>query len=133
VTYKLLITDAAGFIGCNVAARFVEQGKQVTTCDNLSPYGSEKNLRWLRETFGTDGFEFPLDDVCDKSAILPVVKNSEIIIHVAGQVAVTTSVPYPRMDFENNVLGTFNVFESARVAALAHSLVIKITSITQSI
>ncbi|OIN92267.1 MAG: CDP-paratose 2-epimerase [Anaerolineae bacterium CG1_02_58_13] len=39
-----------------------------------------------------------------------------MIVHLAGQVAVTTSVINPRDDFENNALGTFNVIEAARLS-----------------
>jgi CDP-paratose 2-epimerase len=41
-------------------------------------------------------------------------KNKDVIVHLAGQVAVTTSVINPREDFEINALGTFNVLEAAR-------------------
>jgi CDP-paratose 2-epimerase len=39
-----------------------------------------------------------------------------VIVHLAGQVAVTTSVTDPRDDFESNALGTFNVLEAARLS-----------------
>ena len=41
---------------------------------------------------------------------------SDVIVHLAGQVAVTTSVTHPRDDFEANALGTFNVVEAARAS-----------------
>jgi CDP-paratose 2-epimerase len=45
-----------------------------------------------------------------------VARDADIIIHLAGQVAVTTSVLHPREDFEDNALGTFNVLEAARLS-----------------
>ena len=112
---KILITGGAGFIGCNAAARFIAQGEQVTICDNLSRHGSHKNLQWLSETFGPTGFEFLQDDIRDAEAINLAVRNKNIILHLAGQVAVTTSVVDPRTDFEINAIGTFNVLEAARL------------------
>src|SRR5207248_11424874 len=40
--------------------------------------------------------------------------DADAVLHLAGQVAVTTSVADPRADFEANALGTFNVLEAVR-------------------
>ena len=40
----------------------------------------------------------------------------DAVLHLAAQVAVTTSVADPRADFEINALGTFNVLEAVRLA-----------------
>lgn len=113
---KILITGGAGFIGSNAAARFLKLGQQVTICDNLSRKGAEKNLEWLRSQFGAHSFEFHPVDVRAAEALLPIVKNQDVIIHLAGQVAVTSSVVNPRDDFENNAFGTLNVLEAARLS-----------------
>ena len=51
---------------------------------------------------------------------MPIVwlgtRNADVIVHLAGQVAVTTSVTDPRQDFESNALGTFNALEAARLS-----------------
>ena len=112
---KILITGGAGFIGCNAAARFIKQGEKVTILDNLSRPGAHKNLDWLRETFGSTAFEFLQSDIRDSEAVNLAVKNKNVILHLAGQVAVTTSVVDPRTDFEINAIGTFNVLEAARL------------------
>jgi CDP-paratose 2-epimerase len=44
------------------------------------------------------------------------VARHDVVHHLAGQVAVTTSVQDPRSDFESNALGTFNVLEAVRAA-----------------
>ena len=112
---KILITGGAGFIGCNAAARFIRQGEEVTIYDNLSRPGALKNLDWLQETFGSKAFEFIQSDIRDSNAVNLAVKDKNIILHLAGQVAVTTSVVDPRTDFEINAIGTFNVLEAARL------------------
>lgn len=112
---RILITGGGGFIGCNVAARFIRQGNQVTIYDNLSRRGANQNLQWLEKEFGHGAFEFRQADVRDANAMTAAIKGQEAIIHLAGQVAVTTSVSDPRRDFEDNALGTFNVLEAARL------------------
>ncbi len=110
---KILITGGAGFIGSNLTAHFVRAGHTLTIFDNFSRRGSEANLAWLRESFG-DGFAVIRGDVREAEAIARAARGQEAIFHLAGQVAVTTSVADPRDDFENNALGTFNTLEAAR-------------------
>ena len=50
-------------------------------------------------------------------ALLARHADADAVLHLAGQVAVTTSVADPRADFEINALGTFNVLEAVRTAA----------------
>ncbi len=110
---KFLITGGAGFIGSNLASHFVKAGHAVTVFDNFSRRGSESNLAWLRETAG-DAFAVVRDDIRNADAIANAARGQDVILHMAGQVAVTTSVNDPRADFEANALGTFNVLEAAR-------------------
>ncbi|HEY5904073.1 MAG TPA: GDP-mannose 4,6-dehydratase [Anaerolineales bacterium] len=109
-----LVTGGAGFIGSNFVHRLLERGEHVTIYDNLSRGGSVRNLEWLRGEFGTDAFELVTADVRDAEALAAAARDAEVIAHLAGQVAVTTSVVEPREDFEINALGTFNALEAAR-------------------
>ncbi len=111
------ITGGAGFIGCNLADYHLKHGEPVIVFDDLSRNGAESNLAWLRNNHG-DLLTFVKGDVRDFEALrgaLPV--GVERVYHMAGQVAVTTSVLEPRADFEANALGTFNVLEAVRAAA----------------
>ncbi|CFX14230.1 CDP-paratose 2-epimerase [Candidatus Filomicrobium marinum] len=112
-TKSVLITGGAGFVGCNAARYFSGRNWSVTVLDNLSRTGTEQNLEWLRD--GTS-FDFEHADVCDRAAIDRVVseKRYDAVIHLAAQVAVTTSVVDPRADFMANALGTFNVLDAIR-------------------
>lgn len=110
-----LITGGAGFIGSNYVARLLQRGEQVTIYDNLSRAGAPLNLRWLRETYG-DSFRLITGDVRDASLLAAAARQADVIVHLASQVAVTTSVLHPREDFEINALGTFNVLEAARLS-----------------
>lgn len=111
-----LVTGGAGFIGSNYVERLLDKGKKVTIYDNLSRAGANVNLRWLRESFGSHAFHLVQGDVRDADAIRDAASDAEVIVHLAGQVAVTTSVTEPRDDFECNALGTFNVLEAARAS-----------------
>lgn len=110
-----LITGGAGFIGSNYAARCISRGDKVIIFDNLSRAGSKRNLTWLEETYGKTSFELIVGDIRDFSAVQSVSRNASRILHLAAQVAVTTSVTDPRNDFEINAQGTFNALEAARL------------------
>ncbi|MCC6191276.1 MAG: GDP-mannose 4,6-dehydratase [Anaerolineales bacterium] len=112
---RLLITGGAGFIGCNLAAYFMRAGHAVTIFDNFSRRGSEANLAWLQRERAPGPTVVP-GDVRDAEAITRAAREQDAIFHLAGQVAVTTSVSDPRRDFEDNALGTFNALEAARAS-----------------
>jgi CDP-paratose 2-epimerase len=112
---KITVTGGAGFIGSNLAQRLIGEGHEVTIFDNLSRSGGESNLRWLREQFGAEGFRFAHGDLRDFESLKRAIEGAERVYHLAGQVAVTTSVKDPRSDFEDNALGTFNALEAARL------------------
>lgn len=112
---RILITGGAGFIGSNLAHRLIGEGHEVTVFDNLSRSGCELNLNWLRETHGPDAFHLVTASLTDFDALRRAADGVNRIYHLAGQVAVTTSVRNPRQDFEDNALGTFNALEAARL------------------
>ncbi|MBK7316760.1 GDP-mannose 4,6-dehydratase [Candidatus Villigracilis affinis] len=111
-----LITGGAGFIGSNYVHRLLKRGEAVTIFDNLARAGAPRNLEWLKKEFGANAFEMVVGDVRDADRIAEAAKGADVIVHLAGQVAVTTSVTNPRDDFEVNALGTFNVLEAARLS-----------------
>jgi CDP-paratose 2-epimerase len=114
---EYLITGGAGFIGSNYASRLIARGERVIIYDNLSRIGAPLNLKWLRDTYGKNSFELVEGDVRDAQLITKSTRTADVIIHLAGQVAVTTSVVNPRDDFECNAVGTFNVMEAARLSS----------------
>jgi CDP-paratose 2-epimerase len=112
---KWLVTGCAGFIGCNAAASFLARGDVVVGVDDLSRPGTELNLRWLEGLGG----EFALErcDIRDERSLDDVFAanaDADSVLHLAGQVAVTTSIAAPRDDFEINALGTFNICDATR-------------------
>ena len=111
-----LVTGGAGFIGSNYVGRLIQRGERVTIYDNLSRAGAPRNIAWLEETFGKDAFRLIVGDLRSADLITESAKEADIIVHLAGQVAVTTSVINPRDDFEANALGAFNALEAARLS-----------------
>ena len=111
-----LVTGGAGFIGSNYVHRLLKRGEKVTIFDNFSRGGAPRNFDWLKSEFGESAFDVIVGDVKDAEKITASAKSADVIVHLAGQVAVTTSVTDPREDFESNALGTFNVMEAARLS-----------------
>jgi CDP-paratose 2-epimerase len=108
-----LITGGAGFVGSNLAATLLERGDTVTVFDSLARHGASENLAWLR-SLGLAHFIH--GDIRNAFDVEQTIKNvePEVIFHLAGQVAMTTSMQSPRRDFEINVLGSINVLEAVR-------------------
>jgi CDP-paratose 2-epimerase len=113
----MLITGGAGFIGCHAARYFAEKGWDISILDNLSRQGSELNLAYLRDAIDCD---FHQADVRSSDAIENWFQHAgrvDAVLHLAAQVAVTTSVQDPSADFDINARGTVNVLEAARAYA----------------
>lgn len=107
---KLLVTGGCGFVGSNLAYSAIAKGYKVYLFDNLSRFGSEKNKSWLLDS---PNIEFVYGDIRNQNDIERCLNlvSPDVIFHLAGQVAMTTSLANPRMDFETNVVGTINLLE----------------------
>ncbi len=116
MTRNYFITGGAGFIGSNYVHRLLERGENVTIYDNLSRSGAPRNVAWLEDTFGKEAFKLIKGDIRNADLLTVSAKEADVIVHLGGQVAVTTSVINPRDDFEANALGTFNALEAARLS-----------------
>lgn len=110
----MLITGGAGFIGSNAAHHFAKAGYKVTIFDNFSRTGTRDNGAWLTKEI--PDITVIEGDIRKPKEIEKAVKGKQVVLHLAGQVAVTTSVTDPRTDFDINALGTFNVLEAVRLA-----------------
>jgi CDP-paratose 2-epimerase len=111
---NLLITGGCGFLGSNLAAHAMTAGHEVTLFDNLSRDGSRINLSWLQ---GQGRFRFIHGDIRSLTDVTLAVTTScpDAVFHLAGQVAMTTSIGNPRLDFETNLVGSHNLLESVRL------------------
>ena len=112
---SVIITGGAGFVGVNVASHFLKKGCRVVIFDNLSRKGGTENLRWLKHHPNARCLHVLAGDVrSPTSALMAEIERSDALYHLAAQVAVTTSVRDPRLDFEVNAEGTLNMLELVR-------------------
>jgi len=124
---KILITGGSGFLGSNLAAYSLGEGDDLLVFDNLSRKGSVENLAWL-ESQGE--FRFVHGDIRNQNDVVRTVSefSPDVIFHLAGQVAMTTSIANPRLDFETNVMGSHNLLEAVRLHVPAAAVVYSSTN-----
>jgi CDP-paratose 2-epimerase len=112
---NIIITGGAGFIGSNAAKFFLNRNDNVVIFDNLSRSGADKNLNWLKTSnIKPEIVIGEIINLQDVNLLKKYLKTADVVIHLAAQVAVTTSIINPRLDFEVNSLGTFNLLETIR-------------------
>ncbi|MDE8601616.1 GDP-mannose 4,6-dehydratase [Marinomonas sp. RSW2] len=111
---KYLITGGCGFLGSNIASELIKRGEEVIVFDSLYRYGSYQNLEWLKSL---GDIQFVHSDIRNTNDVERTIKNCkpDVVYHLAGQVAMTTSIADPRMDFEVNVCGSFNLLNAIRL------------------
>jgi CDP-paratose 2-epimerase len=122
-----LITGGCGFLGSNIASEVLKQGHGLVVFDSLYRFGSYQNLEWLK----TKGeFEFIHGDIRNTNDVERIIKRykPDVIYHLAGQVAMTTSIDDPRMDFEVNVGGSFNLLNAVRLYSSESTIIYSSTN-----
>jgi CDP-paratose 2-epimerase len=125
---SVLITGGLGFIGCNAACRFMGHGEEVLVLDNFSRPGSLQNMEWLRSHGPVKVIGADIRDGRRLRDIFRQHRDITLVLHLAAQVAVTSSVVDPRTDFEINAFGTLNVLEAMRVSGVDASLIYSSTN-----
>jgi len=109
---NILITGGVGFIGTNCALYFGKNKKnKITIIDNFSRSGVEKNAQYLKKNIQV---KIIRADVNEINKYLNSLKKADVVIHLAGQTAVTTSIKKPHLDFRSNLSGTFKLLEAVR-------------------
>jgi CDP-paratose 2-epimerase len=111
---KVLVFGGCGFLGSNLASEALRRGHELVVYDSLGRRGSDRNLAWLEEL---GGFRMYQEDIRDADTVARAVREfrPDVVFHTAGQVAMTTSLADPRLDFETNAVGTFNILEAIRL------------------
>jgi UDP-glucose 4-epimerase len=104
-----LITGGAGFIGSHLADALVNRGDQVIALDNLST-GSLDNIAGLRSS---RRFRFVQASVLDQLAVDELVREADVVVHLAAAVGVNLIVERPLRSLTTNIRGSEIVIESA--------------------
>ncbi|MHA1396235.1 MAG: NAD-dependent epimerase/dehydratase family protein [Candidatus Heimdallarchaeaceae archaeon] len=109
---RALVTGGCGFIGSHLVDTLISNGYFVTVVDNLT---ANTNLKYLQRHIDEGMAEFYKYDLTNFELLNSIKSNFECLFHLAAQPDVKISVSNPRIDFENNVVGTFNVLEYCRL------------------
>ncbi len=110
---KLLVIGGCGFLGSNLAAHGIQSGFDITVFDNLSRLGSAQNLQWL---VSLGKLQFIHGDTRSRNDMERLIREGQFdaVFHLAGQVAMTTSLENPWKDFETNTMGAMHLLEAVR-------------------
>lgn len=125
---KYLITGGCGFLGSNIAAKLITANNEVHIIDDLSREGSSANLAWLGSMGPIHFLKQDLSKSQDELNRLLDKLQPDVIYHLAGQVAMTTSIVNPKRDFEINALGTLNLLEAIRLNSANSSILYSSTN-----
>jgi UDP-glucose 4-epimerase len=106
---RTLITGGAGFIGSHLSDVLIENGESVIIIDDLSS-GSIENIKHLKSN---PKFTYVLDTIMNKSVLMELVDEADIIFHLAAAVGVKMIVESPVKTIETNIHGTELVLQCA--------------------
>lgn len=104
---RILVTGGAGFVGTNVSKALIEDGYEVIIVDDFST-GLKSNVENLQPC------EIVVGSLEDSELVDYWVNKSDYIVHLGARGSVPRSIKNPQATFRANVVGTFNVIESAR-------------------
>ena len=104
MSVRVLVTGGAGYVGCVLVERLLGEGHAVTVFDNLMFGG-----RGLLPYFARPNFSFVRGDIRDREGLARVVRDADLIIHLAAIVGYPACKKDPRLAEEVNIGGTENL------------------------
>jgi len=107
---KYLVTGGCGFIGVNLLSRLVGQAAHIRVLDDLS--------MGKKEDAAPFEIELQVGDIRDQAAVAKACQGMDVVVHLAAHTRVVESVENPRLNFDINAIGTFNVLEASRNAGV---------------
>ena len=113
---KILVTGGNGYIGSHTSIKLIEAGYSILIYDNLQ--NSSFEIIDRIKSLTKKDFEFIQGDIRDKGVLKKIFKNNCIssVIHFAGLKAVGESEENPLDYYDNNVLGSLNLFQEMKLA-----------------
>ncbi len=107
---KMLITGGAGFVGSHLCYKYTKEGHTVYCLDNFM----SGDLRNIRQLLDYNNFKLIKGDVRDYELLEKIIRDVEVVFHLAAQIHVDRSYVEPKLTYDINVMGTQNVLEIAR-------------------
>lgn len=114
---KILITGAGGFIGSHLVEEFIKNGESVTALVHYNSKNSYGLLDFVDEKI-KNGVKIVLGDINDRAFINELLKNKEIVIHLAALVGIPYSYEAVESNIKTNVLGTLSLLEASRLRGI---------------
>ncbi len=108
---RILITGGAGFIGSHLCEKYTKEGHTILCLDNFM----NGNLANIRHLLNYGNFKLINGDVRNFDLLEKIMRDVEIVFHLAAQIHVDRSIIEPQLTYEVNVLGTQNILEAARM------------------
>jgi len=108
---KMLITGGAGFIGSHLCEKYVREGHTIYCLDNFI----SGNLTNVRHLLDSRNFKLVKGDIRDYCLLEKIMRDVDVVFHLAAQIHVDRSHIEPRLTYEVNVMGTQNILEVARL------------------
>jgi NAD dependent epimerase/dehydratase len=108
---KVLVTGADGFIGSHLTELLLERGYKVRA---LVYYNSFNNWGWLEDIPINKNLEIVTGDIRDQNFVKRIMKDTEIVFHLAALIAIPYSYIAPDSYVDTNIKGTLNVCQAAR-------------------
>lgn len=108
---RILITGGAGFIGSSlVSALSSSEHNQLVVFDNLSKRNKENINRWFQNSNSI----FIENDMLDISGLQKAVDISDVVFHLAANPTVALGAFDTRIDYDQNLVATYNLLEAMR-------------------
>lgn len=119
---NILVTGAAGFIGCETVLAFLKDGHEVFGLDNLNDYYSPKLKTDRLKRIPGEHFHFTEASLADKEILFKLFKEHEfdIVVNLAAQAGVRYSLENPQSYIDSNITGFLNILECARANPPKH-------------
>ena len=108
---KILITGGAGFIGSHLCEKYTKEGHTVLCLDNFM----SGNLTNIRQLLDYRNFKLIKGDIRDFDLLEKVMRDVDVVFHLAAQIHVDRSSIEPKLTYDVNVMGTQNILEVARL------------------
>ena len=112
---KILVTGGGGFIGSHLIETLIKNGYSVRT---IVPYNPDNSWGWI-DSFEPNmkkNLEVISGDICDQNLVIKLVKNVDIIFHLAALISIPYSYLSPRSYISTNIIGTLNLLEAIKIS-----------------